>query len=169
MEVTMNKMIWCIGLVMLFAGCDKDDYNKNEFRYTVQGVRLSTPDDGFRIFTESPVYMKWTDSTKKGLEIYSYIMLHDKFYNLKIEIDSLTGKGIYRYPEVKAHIKLSEINTTYYSAYSRINLHGELNLNYINPLNGAAGYFHFLCEDTVRNIRVPVTNGRFNLGWSTER
>ena len=161
-----NIIMFICSVVMLLSACDKDDYNKNEFRYVADGVRLSAPDESFRIASKYPAaYITWTDSSKKGIEIYSDIMKDNKFYHLHIVIDSLKGKGVYSYPEVKVYILKSDMSGTYFSASSRTDLTGELNLNYLNVTNGAAGYFHFMCEDTVRTIRIPVANGRFNLKW----
>lgn len=166
MEDTMNyrRCLLFLGIVLVL-GCDQDDFNKNEFRYVCNGVRISAPEEGLRIWSKyPPAYLQWIDSSKKGIEIRSNISNEHGSYQLHILIDSLTGKGVYTFPKVKAELIYFEGMAGFKGA-TGLGIQGELNLNYLNFTNGAAGYFYFMCLDTSQNISLPVTNGRFNLKW----
>ena len=152
--------------VILCLSCDEDDYNKNEFRCVINGERLSVPDDGVRIFDKyPPTYIRWVDSSRKSLLIYGELRGNPyERYLIEMKLDSFTGVGTYTYPRLRGTLK-SDIGYSFYNMNIDTTVQAVLQLNYFNVTNGAAGYFHFMAVDSLSNLRVPVTNGRFNLKW----
>lgn len=165
------RIIHIIAMLLVFSACKQDDYHKNEFRCSVNGVRFSAPDYHRAILSGEPssafidsaftLHVRGWGKSDQGSEC-----------SLELNIKSFNGPGVYPVQRMKARLsvyangqELVNLGPDMYELDSTAD--ASVHITSYTGANKVAGYYHFLARDPRTNKRVGVSNGRFLLDVST--